>query len=70
MADDIDLDALAAQIATDAAAPQSFAVDGVSGQMRPLKDQLDVLKSLEARRAAQRFPLGKPIKINSPGAVD
>ncbi len=70
MADNIDLDALAAQIATDAASPQSFAVDGVSGQMRPLKDQLDVLKSLEARRAAQRFPLGKPVKINSPGAVD
>lgn len=70
MTESIDLDALAEQIATDASAPQSFSVDGVSGQMRPLKDQLDVLKALEARRAARKFPLGKPIKLNSPGAVD
>lgn len=70
MADNIDLDALANSIAEGATGPQSASVDGMTVQQRPLKDQLDVLKSLEARRAAQRFPLGKPVKINSPGAVD
>jgi hypothetical protein len=70
MADTTDLDALATQIATDATGPQSVTVDGVTVQQRSLRDQLDVLKSLEARRAASRFPLGKPVKLNSPGAVD
>jgi len=70
MADEIDLDALAQQIADDAANPQQTTFDGLSVTNRSLKDQVDALKFLETRRAAKRFPLGRPIKFLNPGAVD
>lgn len=69
MADDIDLDALAQQIADDAASPQSTAFDGLNVTNRSLNDQIDALKFLEARKQAKQFPLGRPIKMNRPDAL-
>ena len=64
-----DLDALADQIATDAAKPQQTVVDGVQVQQRPLTDQIGALQFLERRQAARSNPLGQPIRVNRPDAL-
>lgn len=65
MAEPVDTDALAQQIAEDAASPQATSFDGTSVQNRSLSDQIEALKYLENRNSAiaKRSPLGSPIKL-------